>query len=226
MMKPIVATVFAGSLLASTAAFAQSSPTPSAQGSTGSAQQSAASQSDGSQGQAVQFPQSSNHPSRLIVEVQKQLSDDGYLTGTANGIWDDETGAALKNFQDQHGLDATGKIDMVTLLALGVSPGTMVSGATNTNEMTGEETAGQSENPRTAMSEQLGAREHAVETMAYERGFEAGFQHGIQEGRQQAQAGGRQGQRSQMEGQMSGQTQGQGSSQPSFGQRFIIVPSP
>ena len=55
-----------------------------------------------------------------ISEIQSALAKDGSFGGTPNGKWDDNTVAALKKFQESHGLDATGKLGAKTLQKLGL----------------------------------------------------------------------------------------------------------
>lgn len=56
-------------------------------------------------------------------EIQEALSAKGYLpAGQANGKWDDASTAALKRFQTDQNLDGTGKINSLSLIALGLGP--------------------------------------------------------------------------------------------------------
>lgn len=55
-----------------------------------------------------------------ISEIQTALAKDGSFTGTPNGKWDASTAAAMKRFQDAHGLNPTGKLDALTLQKLGL----------------------------------------------------------------------------------------------------------
>ena len=55
-------------------------------------------------------------------EIQQALASKGYLKSTPNGAWDGESQEALKRFQaDQH-LDQTGKLNSLSLIALGLGP--------------------------------------------------------------------------------------------------------
>jgi peptidoglycan hydrolase-like protein with peptidoglycan-binding domain len=61
------------------------------------------------------------HPSQeRITEIQSALARNGYYEGDPNGKWDSTTIAAMRNFQEDHGLDGTGKIDALTLQKLGL----------------------------------------------------------------------------------------------------------
>jgi hypothetical protein len=55
-------------------------------------------------------------------EIQKALADKGYLQSEPNGRWDDASVEALRNFQRDQDLDPSGKIDSLSLIALGLGP--------------------------------------------------------------------------------------------------------
>lgn len=56
-------------------------------------------------------------------EIQDALAAKGYLTPEqANGRWDDTSTAALKKFQTDQNLDGNGKINSLSLIALGLGP--------------------------------------------------------------------------------------------------------
>jgi hypothetical protein len=56
-------------------------------------------------------------------EIQQALVAKGYLpTAQANGQWTDASADALKRFQTDQNLDATGKINSLSLIALGLGP--------------------------------------------------------------------------------------------------------
>jgi peptidoglycan hydrolase-like protein with peptidoglycan-binding domain len=59
-----------------------------------------------------------------ISEIQQALAKDGSFTGTPNGKWDDSTSDAVKQFQESHGLNPTGKLDAKTLQQLGLGSST------------------------------------------------------------------------------------------------------
>ncbi len=56
------------------------------------------------------------------TEIQKALIGRGFLQPPATGVWGPESAAALKSFQEGQKLTATGKIDALTLLRLGLGP--------------------------------------------------------------------------------------------------------
>ncbi|MBZ5575531.1 MAG: peptidoglycan-binding protein [Acidobacteriia bacterium] len=56
-------------------------------------------------------------------EIQESLSAKGYLPADqANGKWTDASTAAMKKFQTDQNLDASGKINSLSLIALGLGP--------------------------------------------------------------------------------------------------------
>lgn len=56
------------------------------------------------------------------AEIQRALIERGYLTGPATGAWGPESVEALKRFQQDQNLEPTGKINALTLIALGLGP--------------------------------------------------------------------------------------------------------
>jgi peptidoglycan hydrolase-like protein with peptidoglycan-binding domain len=64
-------------------------------------------------------------PSR-ISEIQAALSKEGAYQGEPNGKWDAASVDAMRQFQNDHGLTPSGKIDALTLQKLGL--GSQVSG--------------------------------------------------------------------------------------------------
>ena len=56
-------------------------------------------------------------------EIQQALAAKGYLKPEdATGKWDDSSVEALKKFQSEQNLDVTGKINSLSLIALGLGP--------------------------------------------------------------------------------------------------------
>ena len=55
-------------------------------------------------------------------EIQQALIERGYLGGPPTGIWGPESGDALKRFQKDQSIEATGKLDSLSLIALGLGP--------------------------------------------------------------------------------------------------------
>lgn len=69
--------------------------------------------------------QKAPEPAR-ISEIQTALAKDGSFTGKPNGKWDASTVAAMKKYQEAHGLNPSGKLDAKTLQSLGL--GSQVAG--------------------------------------------------------------------------------------------------
>jgi hypothetical protein len=57
-------------------------------------------------------------------DIQQSLVAKGYLKSEPNGVWDDRSIEALKQFQTDQKLTPTGKISSATLIALGLGPKT------------------------------------------------------------------------------------------------------
>ena len=56
-------------------------------------------------------------------EIQQALASKGYLEPTASsGVWDTSSVTAMKKFQEDQNLDPSGKIDSLSLIALGLGP--------------------------------------------------------------------------------------------------------
>jgi Putative peptidoglycan binding domain len=56
-------------------------------------------------------------------EIQQALVTRGYLSQEdVNGVWGSSSADALKKFQTEQTLDSTGKIDSLSLIALGLGP--------------------------------------------------------------------------------------------------------
>ena len=55
-----------------------------------------------------------------VTKVQKRLIQYDYLDGTADGIYGEETAAAVRLFQRRNGLSVDGKVGPATAAALGL----------------------------------------------------------------------------------------------------------
>jgi peptidoglycan hydrolase-like protein with peptidoglycan-binding domain len=55
-----------------------------------------------------------------ISEIQSALAQNGYYQGESNGKWDSNTIAAMQKFQSGNGLEASGKLNALTLQKLGL----------------------------------------------------------------------------------------------------------
>ena len=68
----------------------------------------------------VTAPAAEQGPVRLTVrQAQQRLVDKGYDAGVVDGIWGPRTANALRQFQRDQGLMATGRLDGETMNALG-----------------------------------------------------------------------------------------------------------
>ena len=55
-------------------------------------------------------------------EIQEALVSRGHLEGPPTGVWGPKSVAALKKFQASQNLEPSGKLDSLTLIALGLGP--------------------------------------------------------------------------------------------------------
>ena len=55
-------------------------------------------------------------------EIQQALADNGYFSGTPDGVWAASSTDALKRFQHDQNLSEDGKVDALSLIALGLGP--------------------------------------------------------------------------------------------------------
>ena len=55
-------------------------------------------------------------------EIQQALATKGYLKSEATGAWNQESADALRRFQEAQNITASGKIDSLSLIALGLGP--------------------------------------------------------------------------------------------------------
>ncbi len=55
-------------------------------------------------------------------EIQDALARKGYLHSEPNGKWDQDSADALRRFQQDQNLQASGKIDSLSIIALGLGP--------------------------------------------------------------------------------------------------------
>lgn len=53
-------------------------------------------------------------------EIQTALAQRGYLNGSPNGVWDASSTEALRRFQQDQNLQPTGKLNSLSLIALGL----------------------------------------------------------------------------------------------------------
>ena len=55
-------------------------------------------------------------------EIQDALAKRGYLHGEATGAWDQDSADALRRFQQDQNLQPSGKLNSLSLIALGLGP--------------------------------------------------------------------------------------------------------
>lgn len=55
-------------------------------------------------------------------EIQSALVERGYLKKDASGVWDADSADAMRRFQQDQSLEATGKLNSLSLIALGLGP--------------------------------------------------------------------------------------------------------
>jgi hypothetical protein len=55
-------------------------------------------------------------------EIQQALVSKGYLSGEPSGNWTQESADALRRFQEDQNINPSGKIDSLSLIALGLGP--------------------------------------------------------------------------------------------------------
>jgi peptidoglycan hydrolase-like protein with peptidoglycan-binding domain len=63
------------------------------------------------------------------LEIQQALVARGFLAGPPSGVWGAESVAALKKFQASQNLEPSGKLDSLSLIALGLGPKRETNGA-------------------------------------------------------------------------------------------------
>jgi peptidoglycan hydrolase-like protein with peptidoglycan-binding domain len=63
-------------------------------------------------------PQSTQLSQDMIQQVQGRLQQQGIYRGSVDGVWGPGTESAVRSYQQQHNLNATGKLDADTLASL------------------------------------------------------------------------------------------------------------
>lgn len=111
------------------------------------ASQGASSESASPQSQAGQNPE-------LVKKAQEKLSAAGHEAGPADGKMGPKTQAALKEFQESKGLEASGRLDQETIAALNTSE----SGSASTGSSAASSSSGpSSSSERTAEPKPAGS---------------------------------------------------------------------
>lgn len=57
----------------------------------------------------------------VIKAVQNKLQSEGYNVGKVDGMWGKQTSTALKKYQMDHGIQASGKVNQETAYLLGLN---------------------------------------------------------------------------------------------------------
>ncbi|MBF0304115.1 MAG: peptidoglycan-binding protein [Alphaproteobacteria bacterium] len=88
----------------------------------------------------------------LIRSVQTQLQQQGYQVGQVDGIYGPQTQAALRQYQQDQGYEASGRLDQQTVLALvggGPQQAEMPQGQDQQDQQGQQGQQGQGQGPRT-----------------------------------------------------------------------------
>jgi peptidoglycan hydrolase-like protein with peptidoglycan-binding domain len=73
--------------------------------------------------QPASAPQQNSEMSRdMIQQVQQKLQQQGMYRARVDGVWGPSTEAAVRSYQQQHNLSASGQLDSATLAALDMGP--------------------------------------------------------------------------------------------------------
>ena len=70
----------------------------------------------------VYVPRQAQPSKERYMEIQQALVQKGYFTGEPTGVWSNDSADALKRFQDDQSLQPSGKINSLSLIALGLGP--------------------------------------------------------------------------------------------------------
>jgi peptidoglycan hydrolase-like protein with peptidoglycan-binding domain len=151
MKKLLLATVATLALSLPAMAQSQSDTSQTPQSQSGSQLQQPESQLQQSQDQsasgAQQQAQNTIEPSQLntqeIRQIQMSLNKQGFSAGHVDGKWGPDTEKAVKDFQQQKQMQATGQLDQQTLQALGVNMTAQQGGQQNAPQQPRASTTGQ-----------------------------------------------------------------------------------
>jgi hypothetical protein len=67
-------------------------------------------------------PRQASPSSDRFKEIQESLISKGYLKTPANGVWDQNSIDAMRKFQEDQKMDASGKVTAKALISLGLGP--------------------------------------------------------------------------------------------------------
>jgi peptidoglycan hydrolase-like protein with peptidoglycan-binding domain len=85
---------------------------------------------------ARRYGQQAPTPQRYM-EIQQALADRGYYKGPVNGQWGADSIDALKRFQQDQNLNGTGKLDSMSLIALGLGPKRSLTAQSGSSSVSG-----------------------------------------------------------------------------------------
>jgi peptidoglycan hydrolase-like protein with peptidoglycan-binding domain len=94
----------------------------------------------------------SQFKSSTIMQVQKNLNQQGFNVGRADGKWGRKTEEALRDFQKKNNLPATGQLDKQTLADLGINMSTGRSSSSQNNKGPSSQSNSQSNMPSSSTS--------------------------------------------------------------------------
>lgn len=95
-------------------------------------------------------PQTSNREMSpdMVRKVQQNLSQAGLYKARVDGVWGPQTEAAVRDYQQQHNINATGELDQQTLDAMNLGTNNNQNNAANqTNQNGGQQQQSASYNP-------------------------------------------------------------------------------
>jgi len=98
----------------------QSSSKPSAKKGTATSKSSASSKKGKKGGRKHWEPIQKAPTTDRIEEIQSALSREGYYHGDPTKKWDANTQDAMRHFQEDHGMNGSGRLDATTLQKLGL----------------------------------------------------------------------------------------------------------
>jgi len=71
---------------------------------------------------AVVIPRQGQPTKERYIEIQQALIEKGYFAGEASGDWNAQSAEALKRFQSEQSITASGRLNSLSLIALGLGP--------------------------------------------------------------------------------------------------------
>ena len=119
---------------------------------------------------ALTATQGSAQAAADVERVQKALKDMGHDPGPVDGVMGAQTSAALKAYQQKHGLNVTGQLDAETSAKLGASGSAAASPAQRGGEQTGGDQKPNAVDPAQATKTGGNAGEGASYSRSQEKG--------------------------------------------------------